>query len=128
MTTSRCHWSKLCHKHVLTLIRWCSHLLMLVLRRALSHNSTERNCTRNKCPISNTKLCLRSNAVYQVTCKNCNQHYISSTTRFFTIALENTSITEILPKRNTLGIEIKTVVYENDPANLRHFEAFYIRN
>jgi len=26
------------------------------------------------------------------------------------------------------GIEIKTIVLENDPANLRLFEAFYIRN
>ena len=26
------------------------------------------------------------------------------------------------------GIEIKTIILENDPANLRLFEAFYIRN
>ena len=51
-------------------------------RRALSHYSTERTCIRDKCPISNTKLCLRRNAVYQITCKNCNQHYIGSTARF----------------------------------------------
>ena len=28
------------------------------LRRALSHNTTERTCTRDNCTISNTKLCL----------------------------------------------------------------------
>ena len=49
------------------------------LRRALSHNSMERTGTRDKCPISKTKLCLRRNAVYQITCKNWNQHYIGST-------------------------------------------------
>ena len=27
-------------------------------------------------------LCLLRNAVYQITCNNCNQHYIGSTTRF----------------------------------------------
>ena len=66
------------------------------LRRALSHNSTERTCIRDKCPISNTKLCLRRNAVYQITCKNCNERYIGRTTRFIH-ASENTSITTILP-------------------------------
>ena len=52
------------------------------LRRALSLNSTERTCTRANCPISNTNLCLLRNVVYQITCNNCNQHYIGSTTRF----------------------------------------------
>ena len=33
-------------------------------------------------PISNTKLCLRRNEVYQLTCSRCNQQYIGSTTRF----------------------------------------------
>ena len=52
------------------------------LRQALSHTSTERKCTRDKCPIANTGLCLRRNAVYQLTCNSCDQHYIGSTTRF----------------------------------------------
>ena len=52
------------------------------LRRALSHNNKERTCTRANCPISGTKLCLVRNAVYQITCSNCNQHYIGSTIRF----------------------------------------------
>ena len=52
------------------------------LRQALSHTSTERKCTRDKCPISNTRLCLRRNAVYQLTCNSCDQQYIGSTTRF----------------------------------------------
>ena len=52
------------------------------LRRALSQNNTERTCTRANCPISNTNLCLLRNVVYQITCNNCIQHYIGSTTRF----------------------------------------------
>ena len=51
-------------------------------RRALSPHNMERTCTRANCPISNTKLCLLRNVVYQITCNNCNQHYIGSTTRF----------------------------------------------
>ena len=43
------------------------------LRRALSHNTTERTCTRDKCPISNTNLCLQRNSVYQIICNNCNE-------------------------------------------------------
>ena len=50
------------------------------LRQALSHTSTGR--TRDKCPISNTGLCLRKNAVHQLTCNSCDQQYIGSTTRF----------------------------------------------
>ena len=46
------------------------------LRRALSHNNKERICTRDNCPISGTKLGLTRNAVYQITCTNCNQHSI----------------------------------------------------
>ena len=38
------------------------------LRQALSPASTERKCTRDKCTISNTGLCLRRDAVYQLTC------------------------------------------------------------
>ena len=52
------------------------------LRQALSHTSKERKCTRDKCPISNTGLCLRRNAVYQLTCNRFDQQYICSTTRF----------------------------------------------
>ena len=43
---------------------------------------TERKCTRDKCPISNTGLSLRRNAVYQLKYNTCDQHYIGSTTRF----------------------------------------------
>jgi hypothetical protein len=106
------------------------------LRRALSHNTTERTCTRDNCAISNTKLCLLRNAVYQITCNNCNQHYIGSTTRFLHdrvrehLNSENSSVKKhISTCQNKVykGIKIKTIVLENDPANLRLFEAFYIR-
>ena len=42
------------------------------LRRALSHNNKERTSTRANCPIIRTKLYLLRNAVYQITCNNCN--------------------------------------------------------
>ena len=42
------------------------------LRWALSHTSTECKYTRDKCPISNTRMCLRRNAVYQLTCNSCD--------------------------------------------------------
>ena len=50
------------------------------LRRALSHNTTERICTRNNCPTSKPKLCLLRNTVYQITGNNCKstlhrEHY-----------------------------------------------------
>ena len=48
------------------------------LRLALSRNGTKRICTRDNCPTSKTKLCLLRNAVYQITCNNCNQPFYSS--------------------------------------------------
>ena len=106
------------------------------LRRALSHNNKERTCTRANCPISGTKLCLVRNAVYQITCNNCNQHYIGSTIRFIHDRVrehlnnDNSSVKKHLSQcQNKVykGIEIKSIVLENDPANLRLLEAFYIR-
>ena len=105
------------------------------LRRALFHNNKKRTCTRANCPISDTRLCLLRNAVYQITCKNCNQHYIGSTTRFIHDRVrehlnnDNSSVKKHLSKRQNKvhkGIEIKSIVLENDPASLRLFEAFYI--
>ena len=106
------------------------------LRRALSHNNKERTCTRANCPISGTKLCLLRNAVYQITCNNCNQHYIGSTIRFIHDRVrehlnnDNSSVKKHLSQcQNKVykRIEIKSIVLENDPANLRLLEAFYIR-
>ena len=106
------------------------------LRRALSRNNKERTCTRANCSISGTKLCLLRNAVYQITCNNCNQHYIGSTIRFIHDRVkehlnnDNSSVKKHLSQcQNKVykGIEIKSIVLENDPANLRLLEAFYIR-
>ena len=52
------------------------------LSRATALRRSVRICTRDNCPTSKTKLYLLRNAVYQITCNNCNQHYIGSTTRF----------------------------------------------
>ena len=44
------------------------------------------------------------------------------------IAYENISTTKILLlKKDYKGIEVKIIMSENDPANLRPYEAFYIR-
>jgi len=99
---------------------------LYTLRRALSHNNKERTCTRANCSISDTRLCLVRNAVYQITCNNCNQHYIRSTTRFIHDRVrehlnnDNSSVKKHLSKcQNKVykGIEIKSIVLENDPAN-----------
>ena len=110
--------------------------LSLSLSLSLSHNNKERTCTRANCPISGTKLCLLRNAVYRITCNNWNEHYIGSTTRFIHdrvrehLSNDNSSVKKHLSQCQTKvykGIEIKSIVLENDPANLRLFEAFYIR-
>ena len=107
------------------------------LRRALSHNNKERTCTRANCPISGTKLCLLRNAVYQITCNNCNQHYIGSTIRFIHDRVrehlnnDNSSMKKHLSQcQNKVykGIKIKSIVLENDPANLQLLEAFYMNS
>ena len=93
------------------------------LRRALSPNNTERTCTRANCPISNTNLCLLRNVVYQITCNNCNQHYIGSTTRFVHDRVrehlnnDSSSVKKHISKcQNKVhkGIEIKTIALEKD--------------
>ena len=82
---------------------------------------------------SNTKLCFLRNAVYQITCNNCNQHYIGSTTRFNHACVRECVNSEnfsekkhisICQNKDYKGIEIKTIVLENDPVNLRLSEAF----
>ena len=106
------------------------------LRQALSHTSTERECTRDNCPIANTGLCLRRNAVYQLTCNSCDQQYIGSTTRFIHDRVrehlnnDNSSVKKhnsSCQNNDHKGINMKIIMSENDPANLRLYEAFYIR-
>ena len=107
------------------------------LRQALSHHTTERTCTRTNCPISSTNLCLRRNAVYQITCKGCKKLHIESTTRFVHDRVrehlnnDNSSVKKhILTCQRTINnqsIDVKIIVQENDPVNLRLFEAFCIR-
>ena len=103
------------------------------LRQALSHTSTERKCTRDNCPIANTGLCLRRNAVYQLTCNSCDQQYIGSTTGFIHDRVrehlnnDNSSVKKHISScqnNDHKGINIKIIMSENDPANLRLYEAF----
>ena len=80
----------------------------------------------------------RRNELYQLTCSRCNQQYIGSTTRLIHdrvgehINKENSSVkkekhTYSCQNEDYKGIEVKIIMSENDPANLRLYEAFYIR-
>ena len=106
------------------------------LRQALSHNTTERKCNRPNCPIADTNLCLQRNTVYQLTCKACGEYYIGSTTRFLHdrtkehLTNDNSSVKKHLTthhRNNSHNIEVKVITRENDPVNLRLYEAYYIR-
>ena len=86
--------------------------------------------------ISNTGLCLRRNAVYQLTCNSCDQQYIGSTTRFIHDRVrehlnnENSSVKKHIyscQNKDYKGIDVKIIMSENDPANLRLYKEFYIR-
>ena len=75
-------------------------------------------------------------AVYRLTCSSCDQQYIGSTTPFIHdrvkehLSDKNSSVkTHIYSchNKNYKGIEAKIIKSENDPANLRLYEAFYIR-
>ena len=106
------------------------------LRWALSHTSTECKYTTEKCPISNTRLCLRRNAVCQLTCNGCYKQYIGSMTHFIHdhvkehLNTENSSVKKHIYSclnKDYKCIEVKIIMSENDPANLCCYEAFYIR-
>ena len=111
-----------------TPVRIAHRSYTLPIRQALSHTSKERKCTGDKCPISNTGLCLRRNAVYQLTCNSCDQQYIRSTTRFIHDRVrehlnnENSSVKKHIYSCQNIdckGIDVKIIMSENDPANLR---------
>lgn len=107
------------------------------LRQALSNHTTEHTCTRANCPISCTNLCLQRNAVYLIICNGLKQLYIGSTTPFIhdrvreLLNNDNSSVKKhILTCYRTINnesIDAKIILHENDPVNLRLFEAFYIR-
>ena len=91
---------------------------------------------RPNCPIADTNLCLQRNTVYQLTCKACGEYYIGSTTRFLHdrtkehLTNDNSSVKKHLTthhRNNSHNIEVKVITRENDPVNLRLYEAYYIR-
>ena len=74
-------------------------------------------------------------AVYQLTCSSCDQQYIGSTTRFIHDRVKehlnnkNSSVKKHIyscKNKDYKGIEVKIIMSENDPANLRLYGAFYI--
>ena len=59
-------------------------------------------------------------AVYQLTCSSCDQQYIGSTTRFIHDRVkEHLNNKNSSVKKDYKGIEVKIIMSENDPANLR---------
>ena len=104
------------------------------LRQALAQHTTERTCNRTNCPLSSTSLWLHRNAAYQLTCKACGKFYIGSTIRLLHDRVKehltdgNSSVKKhlITCHYNTQNIDAKIITQENDPTNLRLYEAFYI--
>ena len=93
--------------------------------QALSHTSTERKCTRDRCPVS-----------YHLTCNSCDQQYIGSLTQLIHDCVkehlnnENVSVKKHIyscQNKDYKGIDGKIIMTENHPANLRLYEEFYIR-
>ena len=74
-------------------------------------------------------------AGYCFRCNSCDQQYIGSTKRFIHDRVrehlnENSSVKNYIyfcHNKDYKGIDIKIIMGENDPANLRLYEAFYIR-
>ena len=74
--------------------------------------------------------------MYQLTRNSCDQQYIGSTTRFIHDRVKEHLNNEYSSEKkhiyscqnkNYKGIEVKIIMSENDPANLRLYEAFFIR-
>ena len=74
--------------------------------------------------------------MYQLTRNSCDQQYIGNTTRFIHdrvrehINKENSSVKKHIYSwqiKEYKGIDVKIIMSQNDPANLRLYEAFHIR-
>ena len=74
--------------------------------------------------------------MYQLICNSCDQQYIGSARRFIHDRVkehlnnEYSSVKKHIyscQNKNYKGIEVKIIMSENDPANLRLYEAFFIR-
>ena len=72
--------------------------------------------------------------MYRLACNSCNQQYIGSTTRFILDRVkehlnnENSSVKKNIyscKNKDHKDIDVKIIMKENDPADLRLFEAFY---
>ena len=81
------------------------------LKQAKPYPTPPRNANALETNASNTGLCLRKNAVYQLACNSCDQQYIGSTTCFIhDRALENISIMKTpLLKNVSIPARTKTI-------------------
>ena len=73
---------------------------------------------------------------HDTTSKYYSEYYIGSTTRFLNdrtkehLTNDNSSVKKHLTthhRNNSHNIEVKVITRENDPVNLRLYEAYYIR-
>ena len=71
---------------------------------------------------------------YHLTRKSCDQQHIGSLTRLIHDCVKEHLNNENLKKhiyscqnKDYKGIDVKIIMTENDPANLRLYEEFYIR-
>jgi hypothetical protein len=104
------------------------------LRQTLNRKSNNSmTCSLSNCPLSDPKLCHRTNVVYQVQCTGCQQRYIGSTIRHLHQRMkEHLTSDKSSVKRHlatcstTAGITVKILSHDNDEKNLRLREGILI--
>ena len=102
--------------------------------KALSHTPKERKSTRDKCP-SLTPDCVHDEMQY-ISSRVAAAINDIDTTRFIHDRVkkhlnnENSSMKKYIyfcQNKDYKGIDVKIIMSENDPVNLRLYEEFYIR-
>jgi hypothetical protein len=104
------------------------------LRHTLTRKHNEiSTCTLSTCPISDPKLCYRTNVIYQIQCSACKKRYIGSTIRQLHqrtkehLTSDQSSVKRHLSTCNpTARIDVKVLSHDNDEKNLRLREAILI--
>jgi len=99
------------------------------------NENTNLTCNKTTCTIKNSKICLKKNIVYCLTCKQCNNKYIGSTIRPFHDRLNEHLKTPSKPiynhllfcsNTNTTPFNIDFLASDQDTLSLRFHEAFHI--
>jgi hypothetical protein len=102
------------------------------LRNALKDKPPTEDCRMKTCKLKNDQ-CLVKNCVYQLTCTNCQEIYIGSTTRAFHtrfkehLTSDNSSVSAHKSTCQASFVS-KIIARENDPVKLRFKEALLIQS